>query len=230
MKIRTNWGGTVNKSLIAVAAMLGSFGANAATVSYSFGIPLALTPVDISPTGSLALFDSNLGILTGVDLRLSSGASLSFSATNVSAETRQANVTQSIDIFWNSGNVTVDSEIFAATTSFFASSGPVDFAAGQTLNFGPFSASDSDLYNPQSFVASLQAAGGGNFTLTCSSLTGMRVTGGGGNVVPTQSATAGCGAEVVYTYSENQVPEPGTLLLAGLALAGLGAVRRYKKA
>ena len=54
------------RRMAGVCAALALVSANAATVTYSFTNPLSAT--EINQTGSLSLFDSNLGTLTGASL------------------------------------------------------------------------------------------------------------------------------------------------------------------
>ena len=74
----------------------------------------------------------------------------------------------------------------------------------------------------------------GTFTLDFSTLTSETVSGGGGNVVATETSQAGATFSVVYNYTAptTTTPEPATMTLFGSALLGVGffARKRIKKA
>jgi hypothetical protein len=219
----------LKKSIVATLAALGAVGAQAATVEFSFGIPLALTTTEISQTGQLGLFDSNLGVLTGATLTTSGGAQFIFGGTNNAAQAQSATITSSTTLSWDSSLAAIDP--FLGDIALSATSGLQNYAVGETKNFGPFSDSESLVDNLGGILAALQAAGGGTFDLTCESLSGLAVLGGGGNISTTQATSAGCGATIVYEYTDRpEVPEPGSMALAGLALAGLAFVTKRRKA
>ena len=216
----------MKKTLLAVAAAFIGMSAQAATVAYSFSNPFQTT--EISQTGSLGLFDGSLGILTGYTLTLNGGAIMSFGGTNTAAQAQRANLTSSVELFFTSDLAAVDAAMID-TILVSATSGAQQYAVGETKNFGPFAANGTDDVGG---VALASFIGLGDFGVSCESLSGLGVVGGGGNIATTQSTTAGCGAEIVYTYTErqNQVPEPASLALVGLALAGAAAASRKRKA
>jgi PEP-CTERM motif len=191
---------------------------------------------EINQTGTLNLFDSNLGTLTGVSLTYNGAMTSTIGLANRAAGTETVEAVGTTSLRFTSTLAGLNTVISAvpARLGLTVTTGEQDIAAGATRSFGPLNDTKSATLDAAlaGFLAQFQAAGGGSFGLGCRSVSGLNLIGGGGNVGSTQATTAGCGASIVYTYTaaSTPVPEPTSLALVGLALAAAGFTASRRKA
>ncbi len=203
---------------------LGSLDSHAETVSYSFDSGFLLT--ELNYTGSLGMFDSNLGTLTGAILTFDDDYRSSLHVTNSSAQTQNFRIYSELFSYRSSSISAIDSILNTPVEYQMYSTGSQSIAANDTELYGPFTASNSIFYDLSAYLTEVQAAGGGNFTINLQTLTATTTSGGGGNLDLIQVTDAASAATITYTYAP--VPEPSSLLLVGGAV-GFFLMRRRRR-
>ena len=225
----------MKKNLIALALVAAAGGAQADTVSFDF--VNAEETTDIGSTspyfGTLNYFDSNLGTLTSVSLSITGSLTTQIDITNNAAQTVFANGRTNSDFFFSSSDATLNTLLLSLVfPTVQLETGRQSIAVGDTYQSPTLhtSSTESLALTP---VSAFAKAGPDTFTLSCMTETASSTSGGGGNLPTRPTTTAGCSAEIVYTYDAKQpdpnpVPEPTSMALIGLGALGLAAVRRRK--
>ena len=206
------------------------------TETFSFLTFLFATTTDSDSVGTTLTFDKfdpALGTLSQVDIELISRVTGNVSASGFGTGTVEASSELDIDL-----NVDVDgllSPVFTLSTNFGGHCGPSSFSC---FGFTPFNEAFNGLFSVPSgggalasftgALATFDVDLGGQYDLSCTAQQGTGCSSFAS--VSWRNLTALGEVKVTYTYEPVAVPEPASLALFGLGMAGLWLTRRKQAA
>lgn len=205
--------------------------AQAGSISYTNTIASATT--DWSKPVSLHQFDSSLGTLDSIDITLNSGMSTTLYITNNAASASSGTAYTEFHLSLDTssiGNYNLFGKSPANPVLSYSSPGfDYNLASGQGTSSPLQSGSgivDSGLLTDPSLLSYF--IGSGFVGLGASTLTQTLLANTGGGTLADQNTTAGLVSTITYNYTVAPVPEPSTMGILGLGLAGLGMIWRFR--
>ena len=191
---------------------------------------------------TFAAFDPSFGTLTDVTVSFTASATGTGTVMNNANLPEHFVVSPTSNIFVSDPGTSAPAQLIAdlQVGLTLAGGGSYTLAPGAsaTLESGPganvFTPGSQTIHLTYIDPGILSQFTVGEFQLNLSTLSGISIRGGGGNITATQLTTAAGTIEIVYDYTVSNppppvnAPEPMTMAILGSGLLGLGIARRKR--